>query len=85
MQAHPYRHRRGIALRDMRQVVVRSGGDVVGGPGTDRCALRSDVLLAGLPADQVRHWLHDQHHDPEQLATAAGALTHPCVGPHNDR
>lgn len=47
--------------------------------------VRADLLLAGLSAEQVRHWLHDQHHDPEQLAaqlaTAARTLTHPGTAP----
>ncbi len=51
--------------------------------------LRADLLLAGLSADQVRHWLHDQHHHPDQLAaqlaTAARTLTHPSVKPQGDR
>jgi AcrR family transcriptional regulator len=43
--------------------------------------LRADLLLAGMSAEQVRHWLHDQHHQlaqlAEQLAAAARTLTHP--------
>ena len=41
--------------------------------------LRADLLLAGLSAEQVRHWLDEQHHTLEeltqQLAAAAVALT----------
>ena len=38
---------------------------LAGAPHPD---LRADLLLAGLAADQVRHWLHDQHQDLEELA-----------------
>ncbi len=41
--------------------------------------LRADLLLAGLSAEQVRHWLHEQHRTlddlTQQLAAAAIALT----------
>lgn len=41
--------------------------------------LRADLLLAGLAADQVRHWLDDEHRDlpalADGLADAALALT----------
>lgn len=47
-----------------------------GAPDAD---LRSDLLLAGLAAEQVRHWLHDEHHELADLAdglcAAALALT----------
>ena len=53
-----------------------------GAPDPD---LRADVLLGGLSAEQVRHWLTDQHRDPEQLsgqlAAAAASLTHLCLPP----
>jgi AcrR family transcriptional regulator len=52
------------------------------GAGAPVPDLRADLLLAGLSAEQVRHWLHDQHRDPEQLAgqlaATARSLTHPC-------
>ncbi len=42
--------------------------------------LRAELLLAGLSAEQVRHWLHQQHRDlddlTQQLSAAATALTH---------
>lgn len=41
--------------------------------------LRADLLLAALAAEQVRHWLHDDHHDlgglADSLSAAAVALT----------
>ena len=41
--------------------------------------LRADLLLAGLAADQVQHWLHDQHRSPDELtqhlSAAAVAFT----------
>ena len=41
--------------------------------------LRADLLLAGLSAEQVRHWLHEQHRTLDDLnrhlAAAAVALT----------
>lgn len=47
-----------------------------GAPAPD---LRADLILAGLAAEQVRHWLHDEHRDlarlAERLAAAAVALT----------
>ena len=43
--------------------------------------LRADLMLAGLAAEQVRHWLEDEHRDPtelaERLSAAACALTRP--------
>ncbi len=39
--------------------------------GAPHPELRADLLLAGLAAEQVRHWLHDQRHD---LADVANAL-----------
>lgn len=43
--------------------------------------LRADLLLAGLAAEQVRHWLRDEHRDLADLAdglsAAALALTQP--------
>lgn len=35
--------------------------------------LRADLLLAGLAADQVRHWLHDQQRDLVELTSAISA------------
>jgi AcrR family transcriptional regulator len=44
-------------------------------------ALRTDLLLAALTAEQVRHWLHDERRTLEdltpRLASAALALTQP--------
>ncbi len=44
--------------------------------GAPQHDLRADLLLAGLAADQVRHWLHDQHRNLDDLAAglAAAAL-----------
>jgi len=35
--------------------------------------LRADLLLAGLAAEQVRHWLHDEHRDLTSLADSLSA------------
>lgn len=35
--------------------------------------LRADLLLAGLAAEQVRHWRHDEHRDLRHLAGALSA------------
>ncbi len=49
-----------------------------GSPDPD---LRADLLLAGLAAEQVRHWFRDRHRDFEDLAerlfAAALALAQP--------
>ncbi len=49
-----------------------------GAPNPD---LRADLLLAALAADQVRHWLHDEHRDlddiTDELSAAALALAKP--------
>jgi AcrR family transcriptional regulator len=50
-------------------------------PEPDLCA---DLLLAGLAAEQVRHWLRDEHRDLDHLAdglaNAAVALAQPHRG-----
>jgi hypothetical protein len=38
--------------------------------GAPHPALRADLLLAGLAAEQVRHWLSDQRHELSDLASA---------------
>ena len=49
--------------------------------GAPSPGLRADVILAGLAAEQVRHWLHDQHRELSNLAAdlsaAARALGRP--------
>ncbi|OLT00946.1 hypothetical protein BJF90_06380 [Pseudonocardia sp. CNS-004] len=40
----------------------------------DRAELRADLLLAGLAAEQVRHWLRDEHRERDQLAHDLTAL-----------
>lgn len=44
--------------------------------------LRADLLLAGLAAEQVRHWLHEEDLDPAELASAlsSAALALACGG-----
>ncbi|MGI8699160.1 MAG: hypothetical protein ACR2J0_08480 [Mycobacteriales bacterium] len=46
---------------------------------------RADVLLAGLAADQVRHWLHAEHRELANLADGlsgiALALARPAPQP----
>ncbi|MDQ3629023.1 MAG: TetR/AcrR family transcriptional regulator [Actinomycetota bacterium] len=48
--------------------------------GAPQPGLRADLLLAALAADQVRHWLRDEHRDLDELGvalrSAALALTH---------
>lgn len=41
--------------------------------GTPDPELRAQLLLAGLSAEQVRHWLHDEHQDQESLVRALSA------------
>jgi hypothetical protein len=52
--------------------------DAAAGPDPE---LRADLLLAALAAEQVRHWLHDEHRSLDdltpRLANAALALTKP--------
>jgi AcrR family transcriptional regulator len=52
---------------------------LLGAAEADDVNLRADLLLAGLAAEQVRHWLHDEHHVLDdlgaRLANAAIALT----------
>ncbi len=38
--------------------------------GAPHPELRADLLLAGLAAEQVRYWVHDQRHDLADLASA---------------
>lgn len=49
--------------------------------------LRTDLLLAALTAEQVQHWLHDEHRALEdltpRLASAALALTQPTLPPRH--
>lgn len=42
--------------------------------GVDRAELRADLLLAGLAAEQVRHWLRDEGRDRVRLAQDLTAL-----------
>jgi AcrR family transcriptional regulator len=53
-----------------------------GQAGAPQADLRADLLLAGLAADQVRHWLHDQHHDLHELADALSAAALALAQPH---
>lgn len=50
--------------------------------GAPQPDLRADLLLAALAADQVRHWLHDQHHDLHELADALSAAALALAQPH---
>jgi AcrR family transcriptional regulator len=47
---------------------------LLGQAGSPQPALRADVLLAALAAEQVRHWLHDQHRDLAELAASLAAV-----------
>jgi hypothetical protein len=49
--------------------------------GTPAPDLRADVLLAGLSAEQVRHWLHEQHRNLDQLACQLAAATRSLTNP----
>lgn len=42
--------------------------------GAPQPDLRADLLLAGLAAEQVRHWLHDRHREPGELAAELAAI-----------
>lgn len=42
--------------------------------GLDRPDLRADLLLAGLAAEQVRHWVHDEGRDRDEIARDLTAL-----------
>ncbi len=55
---------------------------LLGQAGAPQADLRADLLLAGLAADQVRHWLHDQHHDLHELADALSAAALALAQPH---
>ncbi len=46
---------------------------LLGQAGAADPELRADLLLAGLAAEQVRHWLHDEQHDLDVLARALSA------------
>jgi len=50
--------------------------------GAPQPDLRADLLLAALAADQVHHWLHDQHHDLHELADALSAAALALAQPH---
>lgn len=47
--------------------------------GAPHPGLRAELLLAGLSAEQVRHWLHDQHRDLEQLTGELVEVVHDLV------
>lgn len=49
-----------------------------GAPDPD---LRTDLLLAGLSAEQVRHWLRDEHRDRADLAAGLCATALALLGP----
>jgi len=55
---------------------------LLSGAGTPQADLRADLLLAGLTAEQVRHWLDDERRDlatlAAGLAAAALALARPA-------
>ena len=42
--------------------------------GVEEPRLRADVLMAALAAEQVSHWLRDQHLDPDTLAGHLSAI-----------
>lgn len=46
---------------------------LLGETGAPEPELRADLLLAGLAAEQVRHWLRDEHRDLTDLAHALSA------------
>lgn len=48
--------------------------------GAADAAIRSDLLLAGLSAEQVRHWLHDENQDIADLAAALSAAALALAG-----
>jgi len=58
------------------------------GAGAPTPDLGADLLLAGLSAEQVRHWLRDQHRERAELAAGLAAiartLTHPRAEPESD-
>lgn len=47
---------------------------LLGAAGAAEPDLRADLLLAGLSAEQVRHWLHDERRDPVALARALSSV-----------
>jgi AcrR family transcriptional regulator len=44
------------------------------GAGAPDPELRTDLLLAGLAAEQIRHWLHDEHRDLCVLANGLSVV-----------
>jgi len=50
-----------------------------GAPNPD---LRADLLLAGLAAEQVRHWLHDEHRGLADLADGLSTAALTLAQPH---
>jgi len=48
--------------------------------GSADAAIRADLLLAGLSAEQVRHWLHDENQDIADLAAALSAAALALAG-----
>ena len=71
-------HLRGGAAPLWGPLEQSPGCSSEGAPQPD---LRADLLLAGLAAEQVRHWVHDHHQDVTELArglsSAALALAAP--------
>lgn len=49
--------------------------------GAADSTLRADLLLAGLAAEQVRHWLHDEGRDLADLADGMSAASHALAQP----
>ncbi len=56
---------------------------LLGQAGAHQPDLRADLLLAGLAADQVRHWLHDHHRDLDDLALGLSAAALALAQPHS--
>jgi AcrR family transcriptional regulator len=48
--------------------------------GAPDAGLRADILLAGLTAEQVGHWLHDQGWTPRRLANATARTARQLSG-----
>jgi AcrR family transcriptional regulator len=53
---------------------------LLGEAGAPHPGLRAELLLAGLSAEQVRHWLHDQHRNLEQLTRELVEVAHDLTG-----
>jgi len=49
---------------------------------TPESELRADLLLAGLAAEQVHHWLHDEHRDLTDLTHGLSTATLALIQPH---